>query len=79
MDKAEMKRLLQQYLKGMRLMNERVIQERRDSTFEERLKQASIWFGIMGNAGGKRDGKREEEVRQTWARFRKAWLARQRA
>jgi hypothetical protein len=78
MDKAETKRLLQQYLKGMRLMNERVIQERRDSTFEERLKQASIWFGFMGNPVGKRDGKREEEVRQIWARFRKAWFARQR-
>jgi hypothetical protein len=69
MDKAEMKRLLKQHLRGMRLMNERVAQERRESTPKARFRGAAMFFQVQpidpdgekkkrqsGNAGSASDG-----------------------
>ncbi len=77
MTKAELKRLWKGYYAGLRRADERVIEERRNSSADERMTQADLWFNISGAIDGKSHGKQEEKVRQIWVRLHRAFAGRQ--
>jgi hypothetical protein len=77
MTKAELKRLWKGHYAGLQRTDERIIEERRMSSADERMTQADLWFNISGALDGKSHGKQEEQVREIWVRLHRAFARRQ--